>query len=132
MAPLRFSDVSVAWGHVDQSHNHTATRMKGLGVKGPPAHVPNSHRRRIGRSYVISLLASLAALVWISGYLRGTEPTAYALCSPYGTTNIYTVDANDTKAQCLVVRGERFLYTSAYSAYVENHSHFEKLTRPLC
>lgn len=105
--------------------------MKALGVKGLPEPVPNSHQGRIGRSWVIPLLASLATLVWINGYLRGTEPTTYALCSPHGTTSIYTVDANDTKAQCLVVRGERFLYTSAYGEYVENLSHFENLTRAL-
>ena len=88
--------------------------MKGLEEKGYPKPVPRLHQGRLGRYRSVSLLAALGALAWINGYFRGTEPTAYALCSPHGTANIYTVDANDTNTQCLVVKGERFLYTSTY------------------
>ena len=94
--------------------------MEGLKNKGPLEPTPGSHRRRLGRTHFVSLLAALGALAWINGYFRGTEPTAsYALCSPHGTENTYTVDANDTKAQCLVVKGERFVHTSAYGEYVK-------------
>ena len=102
--------------------------MRGLEEKGLPNPVPNSPRRRFWRSRFISLLAGLGVLASINGYFRGTEPTAYALCSPHGTANIYTVDANDTKVQCLVVKGERFLHTSAYGENVESARLFEKLT----
>ena len=103
--------------------------MKGLEKKALPEPTPGPHRGRLGRSHLVSLLAGLGALVWLSGYFRGTEHTTYALCSPHGTANIYTVDANDTKAQCLVVKGERFLHTSAYGKYVKSPRFLEKLTR---
>ena len=77
----------------------------------------------------MSLLAGLGALAWISGCFRGTEPTSYALCSPHGTANVYTVDASDMKAQCLVVKGERFLHTSAYGEYVKDPTLFDRLTQ---
>jgi len=78
--------------------------------------VPNSHQRLPGNSRFISLLAGLGVLALINGCFRGTEPAVYALCSPHGTANIYTVDANDTKVQCLVVKHERFLHTGTYGA----------------
>ena len=92
--------------------------MKGPEEKSFPEPVPHSHQRRLGRSRFISLLVGLGVLGLINGYFRGTEPTVYALCSPHGTSNIYTVDANDTRAQCLVVKGERFLHISAYGENV--------------
>ena len=94
--------------------------MRGLEKKGLPEPTLGSQRRRLGRSHFVSLLAALSVLAWINGCFRGTEPTSYALCSPHGTENIYTVDANDTKAQCLVVKGERFLRTTAYGEYVKS------------
>ena len=94
--------------------------MKGLEKKTLPEPALGLHQRRLGRSHLVSLLAGLGALVWVSGYFRGTEHATYALCSPHGTANVYTVDANDTKAQCLVVKGERFLHTNAYGEYVRS------------
>jgi len=90
--------------------------MNDLGEKSPLEPLPTPHKRRLGRFHAISLLVGLGALAWINGLFRGGAEltTTYALCSPHGTTNIHTVDANDTKAQCLVVRDERFLYTCAY------------------
>ena len=105
--------------------------MKGLDTK--PA--PDSRQRRLGCSHFVSLLAGLAVLGWINGCgFRGTEPiqATLALCSPYGTANIYTVDANNTKAQCLVVKGERFLRTSAYGESVETPRRSRKPTRAPC
>ena len=105
--------------------------MRGPEEKGFPHPVSNSHQRRSGRSRFISLLAGLGALAVINGYFRGTEPTVYALCSPHGTANIYTVDANDTKVQCLIVKGEQFLHTSAYGKNPENPKLFGKFTLAL-
>ena len=109
--------------------SRTTTRMKGLEKKAPLELAPGPHQRRLGRSHLVSLLAGLGALVWVSGYFRGTEHASYALCSPHGTANIYTVDANNAKAQCLVVKGERFLHTNAYGEYVKRPVFLEKLTR---
>ena len=118
-------------GRTDRSWNHTATRMKGLEECVLPARMPNPHQGRLWRSHFIPLLAGLGALVWINGYFRGTEPAVHALCSPHGAANIYTVDANNAKAQCLVVKGERFLRTGAYGEYVRSPRPFGSLTRCL-
>ena len=102
--------------------------MKDLEKKDLAEPVPELHQRRLGRSHFVSLLAVLGTLAWMNGCFRGAEPAVYALCSPHGTANIYTVDANDTRAQCLVVKGERFLYTSAYGEYLERTRLLEKQT----
>lgn len=102
--------------------------MKHPEEKGLQVPVPNSHQRRSGHFRLISLLAGLGALAVINVYFRGTEPTVYALCSPHGAANIYTVDANDTKVQCLIVEGERFLHTSTHGENVESPKLFENLT----
>ena len=117
-------------GCADQPHNHTTSknaRMKSLEKKTFPEPLPNSGQRRLPR--FISLLAGLGVLALINGYFRKTEPTVYALCSPHGTAHIYTVDANDAKAQCLAVKGERFLHTGAYGKNIESPRLLEKLTR---
>ena len=103
--------------------------MKGLENKALLGPTPGPRQRRLRRTHFASLLAGLGVLVWVSGYFRGTEHAGYALCSPHGTANIYTVDANDTKAQCLVVKGERFLHTNAYGEYVKTPKFSEGLTR---
>ena len=105
--------------------------MKDLEKKDPSEPVPELHQRRLRRSHFVSLLAVLGALAWINGCSRGAEPAVYALCSPHGTANIYTVDATDANAQCLVVKGERFLYTSAYGEYLERTRLLEEPTRAL-
>lgn len=105
--------------------------MKAPKEKGSPEPVPKSQRSRLGRSRFVPFLAGLGALAWFNGYLPGAEPAVHALCSPHGTTNIYTVDLNNTRAQCLVVKGERFLYAGAYSEYLERTRLFEKPTWPL-
>jgi len=103
--------------------------MKGLEKKALPEPAPGPRQRRLRHTHFVPLLAGLGALVWVSGYFRGTEHASYALCSPHGTANIYTVDANDTKAQCLVVKGERFLHTNAYGEYVKSPRVSAKPTR---
>ncbi|KAF9653004.1 hypothetical protein BDM02DRAFT_3088406 [Thelephora ganbajun] len=96
--------------------------MKGPEEKTLPEPVSYSPQRCLGRSRLVSLLAGLGAFALINGYFRGTEPTVYyALCSPHGTANIYTVDPDNTKVQCLVVKDERFLHTSAYAELQEKH-----------
>ena len=93
--------------------------MKGLEQKSPPEPAPDPRQGRLGRPHIISLLAGLGALALINRSFRGAEPIVYALCSPHGTANIYTVDANNAKAQCLVVDGDRFLHTSTYGENIE-------------
>ena len=103
--------------------------MKDLKEKDLECPEPSSHQRRSWHTRPISVLAVVGALALLNGCFRGTEPALYALCSPHGTANIYTVDANDTKAQCLVVKGERFLHTNAYGEYVKTPRFSEGLTR---
>ena len=106
--------------------------MKGLETKDLSEPVPELYQRRFGRSRFVFLLATLGVLAWINGYFReAPDPTVYALCSPRGTANVYTVDANDTRAQCLVVKGERFLYTGTYGEYPERTRLLEKPTQAL-
>lgn len=88
--------------------------------------MPSSHQRRSGHTRLISVFAVVGALALLNGSFRGTEPAAYALCSPHGTTGIYTVDANDAKVQCLVVRDERFVYAGTYGENAENPSGLSK------
>ena len=96
--------------------------MKGLKEKDLPGPVPSSPQRRSWYTRPVPVLAVVGALALLNRCFRGTEPAAYALCSPHGTANIYTVDANDTKVQCLVARDERFLHTGTYGENDENHS----------
>ena len=94
--------------------------MKGFRDGGLPVPVSNSPQKRLGRLHFVSLLAGLGVLILMNGYFRGTDPAVYyALCSPHGMANIYTVDTNDRKVQCLVVKNERFLHTSAFGEHVE-------------
>ena len=97
--------------------------MNGLREK----ELPISHQRRSGHTRPISILAIVGALALLNRCFRSAEPAAYALCSPRGTTNVYTVDANDTKVQCLVVRDERFVHTGTYGENPENPEPLEKL-----
>ena len=60
------------------------------------------------------------ALVWINGYFRGQKLAVHAFCLPRGAAHIYTVDANDAKAGCLIVKGERFLRVGACAEYARN------------
>lgn len=65
------------------------------------------------------LLRNIAVVVLALGYLGFRSfpalkqhflenSSAYALCSPTGTARIYTVDADNSVAECAYVKGERF------------------------
>ncbi|KAF9451279.1 hypothetical protein P691DRAFT_699657 [Macrolepiota fuliginosa MF-IS2] len=60
--------------------------------------------------FALTFLGALSAAVRLSSHASGT----YALCSQDGN-HIYTVDANNTKVQCVVVRDSHILGTGSLS-----------------
>lgn len=73
-----------------------------------------SFRFSYGTGLAISLGASvvLALCLWLYSHRRtgvpAMLPETYALCSPKGS-NIYTVNANNQKVQCIVVKGSKVI-----------------------
>ena len=62
------------------------------------------------------LLASLALSITLLLYLRNfhsSSPSSYILCSPPGEQQIYTVDHDDSKVECMVVHGDLIIDTGA-------------------
>ena len=102
-------------------------KMRRLEEKGLPAYIPNPHQGCLWRSHFVHMPTGPGALIWI----RGQKLAVRAFCSPRGAANIYTIDANDTKAGDLVVKSERFLRVGAHSEYVRNPRLFGGLTRCL-
>lgn len=68
-----------------------------------PIPAPRTHLL-IRLLYVTSAFLSMYCVAIVGGRRRVSLPDAYALCSHSGA-NIYTVDPNYPRAQCMVVQG---------------------------
>jgi hypothetical protein len=79
---------------------------------------PASSRRTRVHIWATSLAFSLALFLYLRSFIFHPSLLSYILCSPPGTTRIYTVDDNNTKVECLVVRDERIIDTGALSSSI--------------
>ena len=80
----------------------------------PPLNSPRPATPTTTRGFI--LLASLALSITLLLYLRGfhsSSPSSYILCSPPGEQQIYTVDHDDSKVECMVVHGDFIIDTGA-------------------
>ena len=68
-----------------------------------PIPAPRTHLL-IRLLYFTSAILSVYCVAIVGGQRRAPLPDAYALCSRSGA-NIYTVDPNYPRAQCMVVQG---------------------------
>ena len=75
--------------------------VDGDSVTSTPAPRPHLLIRLL---YVTSAILSIYCVAIVGGRRRAPVPDAYALCSRSGA-NIYTVDPNNPRAQCMVVQG---------------------------
>jgi hypothetical protein len=59
----------------------------------------------------VYLIAVALLTTYSTGYLSSTavSPGSYALCSPPGRYQIYTVDSNNTRVECIYVEGSHIL-----------------------
>ncbi|KAI0266689.1 amidohydrolase family-domain-containing protein [Gloeopeniophorella convolvens] len=95
MADLRYRSQS--------SSPKPAARKAADGYPVPPAPSPRTHT--LSRFlYASSAILSILYLAYASKRDRTPLPDAYALCSPTGA-NIYTVDPDHPRVQCMVVQG---------------------------
>jgi hypothetical protein len=80
------------------------------------------HAIRRDRKPLLLCLGSLAVVYWLwtAGLLDASRYTtqSYALCSPKGAKRIYTVDDDNSLAECLLVKGERFVETGSLGVYI--------------
>lgn len=90
---------------------------------GPPANGANISMRsgQIYRYGLIGFICSVAAAyyvreIWHKQQTLGGLEDTYALCSRYAPA-IYTVDQQNTKVQCLLVRAGNILSTGTLGAY---------------
>lgn len=67
----------------------------------PPPPAPKSSRLFSGRFSALGVMA-LVSVIWATISAPTSEAGTYAVCSQNGE-RIYTVDANNTKVQCIVV-----------------------------
>jgi len=85
------------------------------GCSVAPIPAPRTHSL-IRLLYVTSAILSIYCLAIVGDRRRAPLPDTYALCSRSGA-NIYTVDPNYPRAQCMVVQGSYIVDTGAIGMY---------------
>lgn len=98
----------------------------------PPSNRPSA---ATATRYVISGAALALSVIVLLYYLRNFHfpppATPYILCSLPGTQQIYTVDHDDSKVECMAVRGNFIVDTGAYGMLHEPFD-LSKISRGSC
>lgn len=71
----------------------------------------------LGRSIFVAALSIGAFFILGRFYDYGPKSDAYALCSPDGTANIYTVDTINSRVQCIVVHNAVIKHTGSLGKF---------------
>jgi hypothetical protein len=80
----------------------------------PPSNKPPAATVTRGIILVASLALSVIALLYLRNFHSSSPATSYILCSPPGARHIYTVDHDDSKAECMTVSEHFILDTGTH------------------
>lgn len=101
-------------------------KKKQKGPTSPPPPDPQS-ASSAARGFILA--ASLALSVTLLLYLRifhsPSPASSYILCSPPGKLQIHTVDHDDSRVECMTVRGDFIIDTGARGMSHEPISQFK-------
>jgi hypothetical protein len=82
--------------------------------KRPPPIQPPVTTAARGFILVVSLALSVSLLLYLRNFHFSSPATSYTLCSPLGTKQIYTVDHDDSRVECMAVSGDLIIETGAH------------------
>ena len=107
------------------------TAAKASTEKAQTSSPPSSYRPAATATRCFILAASLALSVIFLLYFRNFHSpppaTSYVLCSPPGTNQIYTVDHNNSRVECMAVNGKFIIDTGARG---KSHEHINLFKTP--
>ena len=109
-----------------------ATSAKALPItqKGssriPSSNLPPATSATRGFILAASLALSVTTLLlYLHNFHSPSLPSSYILCSPPGAQQIYTVDHDDSKVECMTVHGDFIIDTGAHGMSHEPISLFK-------
>ena len=79
----------------------------------PPSNPPPASTVTRGFILAASFALSVTILLCLHTFHSPSPVSTYILCSPPGTRQIYTVDHDDSKLECMAVRGDLIVDTGA-------------------
>lgn len=79
----------------------------------PPLNSPPATSTTRGFILAASLALSITLLLCLRNFHSPSPSSSYILCSPLGTQQIYTVDHDNSKVECMTVRGDFIVDTGA-------------------
>ena len=92
--------------------------FEGNGACSPGAMGPASSPRFRVHILAISAVLSVTVLLYLRSFIFHPPTLAYILCSPPGTARIYTIDDNNTKVECFVVKDEHIIDAGAFDTSI--------------
>ena len=93
----------------------------------PPPNQPRTTAATRGFILVASLALSVILLLHFRNFHSPSPAGSYILCSPPGTQQIYTVDHEDSKVECMAVSGNLIVDTGPHSTSHEPTNLFRTL-----
>lgn len=90
----------------------SAKKHKGSNSPPPPDLPPATPAIR-GFILAASFALSVTLLLYLRNFHSSPLASSYILCSPPDTEHIYTVDHEDSKVECMAVRGDFIVDTGA-------------------
>lgn len=97
------------------STSAAASLKKKSGFNDPPiSNWPPETTATRGFILAASLALSVILLLYLRNFHSPSRATSYILCSPPDTQQIYTVDHDDSKVECMAVDGDFIINTGTH------------------